>query len=331
MSELKEVTTKSGAVIKESWCRKCASMRPASEFYDAVDCGFIDTLMIMSVCKDCVQDLYDKLFEENQSMEKSIHKLCISLNIKFSNEAVSATRAHITTLMESGKNVKAIFSIYKMKLLATQKSMDKSGMEDNTYEDVGTIFTSQVINTKEIPIPEETQIFWGKDVSREHIEFLEREYTNFKQTHSTSSYAEVVLLKQVCFTMLNIRIMQQAGDDATKEVKQLQDLMKNLAISPNNVISGSGDKAQDSLGNWIRDIEASEPAQWLKSDPRGDMFRDVANVEKYFQDYFVRPLKNAIGISKDFNIDDEDVELLEGTSDEDEFLDSILPPEDKGE
>ena len=48
------------------------------------------------------------------------------------------------------------------------------------------------------------------------------------------------------------------------------------------------------------------------------MFRDVPDVEKYFQDYFVRPLKNAMGISKDFNIDD--VSEVEGGMSDDEGL-----------
>ena len=39
--ELKEITTKTGVVIKESYCRKCMKMRPASEFYDCVDLFFI--------------------------------------------------------------------------------------------------------------------------------------------------------------------------------------------------------------------------------------------------------------------------------------------------
>jgi hypothetical protein len=290
-------------------------MRPAGEFYDAVDCGFIDTQMIMSVCKDCVQTLYDNLFENNQSMEKSIHKLCTSLNIRFSNEAVSATRAHISTLVESGKTVKAVFSIYKMKLLATQKTMDKGSLEDTTYEDIATIFTEKEINMKEIPIPESMTKFWGRDVSRADIEYLENEYLNFRQTHSAETYAEIVLLKQTCFTLLNIEKLRKAGDDTKKEVSELQTLMKSLAISPNNTGGDGEPQGNIPLGLVIKDMELYEPAQWLKSDPRGDIYRDVANIERYFQDYFVRPLKNAIGVSKDFNISESEIDS--GISDED--------------
>lgn len=310
--ELKEITTKTGVVIKESWCRKCMKMRPASEFYDCVDAGFVDANGLMSVCKDCIQLMYDKLYAENNSMEKTIHKMCTSLNVQFSNEAVSATKAHINTLLEGGKKVNAIFSIYKMKLTATKKSMDKQGMEDQTYTDVGTIFTEKQIDTKEIPIPDDVKMFWGKGLPKEDIEFLENEFVQFKQTHKADTRAEVVLLKQVCYTLLDIKTARANSDNTDKLVKELQDLMKNLAISPNAINAANADKGLETFGLWIQDIETQEPAQWLSTDPRGDMYRDVGNVEEYFQKYFVRPLKNFITGSKDFNIE-------EGDKDEEEF------------
>jgi hypothetical protein len=308
------VVTKTGQVVLTNYCRKCMKNLPAKEFYECADNGFIDANGLMSVCKDCIQKIYDALFAENGSLEKTIHKMCTSLNIRYTNEAASATKAHINTILESGKHVNAIFSVYKMKLTATKKSMDKSGLEDATYEDVGTIFTSEAINTKEIPIPQDVIAFWGKDVSREDIEFLETQYANFKQTHKADTYAEKVLLRQVCFTMLDIKKARAQQDDTAELVKELQTLMKNLAISPNAVNSANVGKAMDTFGLWIQDIERGEPAQWLKTDPRGDIYRDVGNVEEYFQKYIVRPLKNAIQGSKDFNIDDsekEDDELIE--------------------
>lgn len=291
------------------YCRKCTKMLPKGDFYDSVDLGFIDTNGKLSVCKSCIQELYDKVFSETQSIEKTIHKLCVSLNIKYSNEAVSATKAHIETLLNSGKTVNAVFGIFKQKLVSTQKSMDKSIQEDNTYEDVGTIFVSQeTINTKEIPIPQEVMDFWGRDLIRDDIEYLENQYANFKQTHKADTYAEITLLKQVCYTLLDIKQARAQGDSTEKLVKELQELMKNLAISPESAKKLQTGREVESLGVWIQDIEQYEPAQWLSTDPRGDIYRDVGNVEEYFLKYVVRPLKNFILGSKDFGVDEESVE-----------------------
>jgi hypothetical protein len=303
------------------YCRKCTKHLVSDKFYDAVDNGLIDTNKKMSVCKDCVQKLYDEIFVETQSMEKTIHRLCIVLNIKFSNEAVDATKKHIQTLQDSGKNVNAIYSIYKMKLTATNKSMDKSITQYEGYEDVGTIFTEKQIDIKETPIPQEVLLFWGKDLARGDIEYLEREYANFKNTHSADTYAEIVLLKQVCTTMLDIKKARLAQDPTDKLVKELQELMKNLKISPYTAKGNDINSGADSFGKWIEDIERNEPAQWLKSDPRGDIYRDVTNTDEYFQKYIVRPLKNFIQGSRDFNVDEsEDIEREFDDSEIDNFI-----------
>ena len=293
-----------------NYCRKCTKILPEGHFYDASDGGFIDTNKKLSVCKECIIKLYDESYEQTQSMEKTLHKLCISLNIKYFNEAVDATRAHITTLIDSGKNVRSIFGIYKTKLLATQKSMDKNALADMSYEDVGVIFEEREIEIDEIPIPEEVRAFWGKDLANSDIHFLEEEYKNFRTTHKADTYAQVVLLKQVCYTMLEIKKQRKSDEGNTdKLVKELQSLMSNLAIAPKDVKSTGTNKGEEAFGLWIADIERSEPAQWLTSDPRGDAYRDVANVDKYFKEYIVRPLRNFILQSRDFNVnEDEDNE-----------------------
>jgi hypothetical protein len=291
------------------WCRKCLKFLPENNFYDAVDKGFIDSNGKLSVCKKCINLLYDELFQETQSLEKTLHRLCIALNISYSNQAASAVKTQIQTLLDSGKKVNSVFGPYKSKLVATNPSMDKSADVDLTYKDVGTIYTEKQIDTKKIPIPQELLSFWGSDVKENDIRFLENEYVELKATHKSDTRAEVLLLKQVCFCLLDIKNARFAGDDTSKLVTELQNLMKNLAISPNiaNANTNSG-KADASFGLWIEDIEQMEPAEWLKTDPRGQIYRDVTDTEEYFQKYIVRPTKNFITSSRDFNVDSDDVD-----------------------
>jgi len=287
------------------WCRKCMTFLPEKEFYGSVDKKLVDSSGKFSVCKKCIIKIYDQLFAETNSIEKTIQKMCTTLNVKYSNSAMDATKAHISTLIDGGKKVNAIFSIFLMKLFATNPSMDKSVDIDLTYSDVGTIFTSDTIDTKKIPIPKDLVDFWGSDVKEDDIRFLENEYIELKSTHKSDTRAEVLLLKQVCFCLLDIKRIRLAGDDTGKLVKELQDLMKNLAISPNVANATANlNKGDESFGLWIQDIEREEPAQWLKTDPRADPYRDVTNVEEYFQKYIVRPLKNFITDSRDFNVDE---------------------------
>lgn len=313
--------SKTGVDIDTVYCRKCMQHLPPDNFYECTDAGLIDANGVMSVCKSCIQSLYDSVFEQTQSLEKTIHRLCIALNIRFSNDAVSATRAHIETLQGNGKAVRAIFSIYKMKLTATKRSMSKAGLEDTQYEDIATVYTEQNIDTKQQPIPKELIAFWGSGYTREDILFLESEYTNFKATHSTATYTEIVLLKEVCYTLLEIKRARDADDDVLKLQKGLQELMKSLSISPSATpTGGSGGESDVAIGLWIKDLEQWEPAEWLKNDPRGDMYRDVSNTEQYFFDYFVRPARNFIASSKDFNVEELSTDTDDGFTDDEDVL-----------
>lgn len=288
------------------YCRKCMKFLSNDNFYNAVDGGLVDSNTKFSVCKKCVGEIYDTIYGIVDSMEKTIHRLCQIFNVKFTNDALDATKAHVRTLQDNGKNVSAIFSIYLMKLIATKKTMTKSGPNDFQYEDVGTIFTEKQINITEIPIPADIVSFWGKDLSRGDIEYLENEYANFKNTHSADTYAEIVLLKQVCTTMLDIKKERLAGNNTIKLVKELQELMTKLAISPNVAKANALNAGGDSFGLWIEDIERSEPAQWLLSDSRGQIYRDVGDTNSYFEKYIVRPLRGFITGSRDFNVDENE-------------------------
>lgn len=301
---------------ENNYCRKCQQTLPIKEFFESVDGGYVDANGYMSVCKNCINELYDIEYEDTKSMEKSIHKLCKALNIRYSKDAVDATKSHIKTNLDKGRNVNVIFSIYKMKLTATIKDMDKTKKTPMMYEDAGSIYVTEELNSDQLMIPEELKNFWGNWWHRDDVEFLENQYMNFKKTHKADTQAEIVLLKEVCYTMLKIQKLRQSNDETKNEVKELQEIMKNLAISPNAAaaISGNG-RGMDTFGLWIKDIEKDEPAEWMKGDPRGDIYRDIDSVDDYFSKYIVRPLKNFILQSKDFNIDDED-NLFDGDDDE---------------
>ena len=300
------------------YCRKCMKFLPERNFYKAVDKKRVDTNGKISVCKNCAQEIYDELFKETPVMEKVIHTMCTTLNVAFINNAVDATKAHIDTLTDSGKNVKAIFSIYLQKLVAVNPTMDKSADVDMTYVDVGTVYTDKQFDIKESPIPKDVLDFWGRQYPEEDIRFLEKEYTNLKMTHVVKTYAEITLAKQVCFTVLDIEKVRsgKAEGDMTKMLRSVQDLMKSLDIAPNVANTNTASEDDETFGMWIKDIEKSEPARWLKDNPQYGIYRDIDNIDKYYKDYVVRPLKNFITESRDFNVEELDAKDLLGAADE---------------
>lgn len=299
--------------ITEGYCRKCMKTLPIKNFYQAVDAGEIDSSGYMSVCKPCMHLLYDSIFEETQSIEKSIHKMCITLNIKYVESAVEATKTHLNTMLKNGTALSPTFGVYKAKLVSMRKSMDKSKVEKMTYEDVGTVFVSAVQDFANAEVPLELKKKWGDNYDFKQIEFLENEYSNFKQTHKGDTYTETVLLKRVCYNLLEDKMNRDgtaSKDSKSKSgsIKELRELLDTLAMSPKLALAAANAGHDlDCFGEWIKDIERYEPAEWLETDNR-EMFRDVTDTDKYFKEYMVRPLNNLISMSKDFNIDDNKLE-----------------------
>ena len=179
---------KQATIEESSWCRHCSRLLPLSDFYESTDMGKIDKNGKMSLCKNCINSLYQEFFEEKNSIEKAIHQLCIILNVKYSNDAASSTRQQINTMTEKGKTITAVFGIYKSKLIATKPSMDKSIEEYLGYEDVGTIFVDKKFSPKEAPLPDEVIDFWGREMSEEDIRYLEGEYKQFKKSNPAETY-----------------------------------------------------------------------------------------------------------------------------------------------
>jgi hypothetical protein len=309
----------------KKYCRKCTKTLPLADFYQAVDGGYLDTDGYLSVCKECCKALYDSEFEKTQSVEKAMHRVCIALNIRYSEDALEATKRHINAMIDNGMTPPHVFGTYKSKLIAVlSEGLNKESIP-MMYEDVSTVYVTPPVENKELYIPEELQRFWGDNYSPKEIEYLEREFTDAKATHRADSWAEITLLKEVCYKLLEIKKDREADppNSTAEGVKELQVLMKSLSISPSASGTGSTSRGSEILGKWIEDIEREEPAQWLQKDGKKySIYRDVEDQLAYYNQYFVRPLKNFITLSKDFssieeeNIEDEDFTGVDDTGDE---------------
>jgi hypothetical protein len=312
--------------IRSNYCRKCMRNLPAKDFFVACD-KLLDSNGKFSVCRYCVDDMYNSFYVTEKNIDNTILKLCRILNVKYDSVALEATKKQIDTAESKGKTIASIFGIYRKNLV------DASGDRYAKGDDL--IFQGDVKYEVNEPLPDSLESseflkeFWGDNLDLTDYIFLEREFAKFKETHKSDTYAEKVLLKLVCFKLLDIAKARSTSASTTGKEKELQELMKNLAISPQYAKAVTDGKSLDAFGVWIAEIEREEPAQWLEGEGR-DLFHDVADVEGYFQKYFVRPLKNAILQSKDFNVDDEmeefeEYDSLEGYDDDEEY--KTLPKE----
>lgn len=302
---LKTVSIESGIPIGYSYCRRCMQVKLNTGFFSAIDFE-LDKNGFLSICKSCVDELFENiLHSENNSIEKTVLRMCKLLNIKFSMEAIEAAKKQIES---KGSDPMKFMGYYKAKLVLVSRDSvnDGANVLNLIYQDNPTVIVNgDGLKDEEFLEAKDIKLFWGTD-DKDDLQFLENEYTNFKASHKADTYAEKTLLKEVCHKLLEIHKSRKADRSTDSSLKQLMEVMKNLAISPNMTNAANSGENLDTFGKWIEDIEKYEPAQWREEEGR-PLYKDMDDIEGYFQKFCVRPLRNFILQSKDFNIEDDDI------------------------
>lgn len=311
------VTSKTGVEVETCWCRKCMEFKKPGEFFVAVDLT-LDSNGFMSVCKECIDRVYAGIYESEHSVEKALLRTCRLLNVRYDENAVKALFVQLQTIADKGKETDNIFGLYKSKLLSVSKTRitERTGIVDMTFSEPAREVIENM--SEDSRAPEEIKDFWGKSHNWDDLQYLEKKYNEWSSSHDIHNHSEKTLLKYICLKELQIEKYLNEERDISHLVKELQDLLKTAALTPAMANAANSGKNIDTFGKWIADIERTEPAEWLEEEGH-NMYHDVSDVEGYFQKYFVRPLKNLMLQSKDFNIDDSDIEDL----DDDEGIDGV--------
>lgn len=296
------VINKDGIEISEIYCRKCCLKQPPIEFYTAMD-KFLDSNGYLSICKDCISRIYVGFYNSTHDLRKAIYQTCKTINIIYSESAVQGVETQIKNkdLLEDNEK---IFGWYKAKILSTMKGIAFNKMGELASEDL----TFQYENTN-IPSSEEIDFegsqgvidTWGNGFSMDDYRFLEKELANFKSTHKADSYAEIVLLKEVCYKLLEIQKARLSEHSTAAGVKELQTLMSTLAISPDKANQASAGKSMECFGKWIEEIEQFKPAEYFADK---SIYNDIDDIEAYGEKYITTPLRSFILQSADYSTEE---------------------------
>ena len=283
------------------YCRRCMHIKLAVEFFSAIDLE-LDKNGLMSVCKSCIDEMYGLILNsENGSVQKTILKLCKTLNIRYEESAITAAMRQIET---NKSDPTKVMGLYKAKLKVILRENPTDNFVDLTYQDSPNIILNQeIINDEDFEDARDLKSFWNTD-NKEDIEFLENEFSGFKKTHKADTYAEITLLKEVCYKLLDMSKDRKGGKSTDSSLKQLMEVMKNLAISPNMTNVAGGGKSLDAFGLWIKDIENLTPAEWIEDK---SIYKDVDDIEAYGEKFITSPLRAFVTNSREFSIDDSEV------------------------
>jgi len=141
--------------------------------------------------------------------------------------------------------------------------------------------------------------------------FLESAYGKWLKTTTCDNYGIEILLRELCHKENEIRKARENNSPVDGLVKGLQEIMKNSALTPALQNAASTGRNLETFGVWIRDIEQFTPADWYDQKEK---YKDVDNIEEYYEKHITRPIKSFITGSRDFNME----EILELDKDDDE-------------
>lgn len=297
-----KIISKTGVEVTLIYCRKCMEMKKPADFYQASD-RWLDSNGYFSVCKDCCNALYQKMYATERNLERALLRTCRILNLKYDPNAIEATKIHLKTMSEKGRDTENILGIYKTKILSVLKVAkgDSNDNQDLTFVEPGESLPDPV-NDDDGPDAIDLKQFWGDNFNWDQFTFLERELADWKKTHKCDTKAEESLLKELCIKELEIRQTRVEGKSVGSLVKEKQELMKTASVDPaKTALAGSG-KSQDTFSAFIKTIEENSPAEYYQDKK---LFKDFDNIVLYFKNFLVRPLKNFITNSRDFNLADD--------------------------
>ena len=309
----KGVVSKTGLTVSMCHCRFCMNDLNVSKFYQATD-TFLDKNGFMSVCKDCISKIYTDFYRSEKSMEKVLLRMCRMLNVRYGEDAVSATRLQLQTQGKS-EDDGTIFGIYKSKVVSTMKenvNATSLGL-DITFHEPEKISNISIQNNLENNSGlEENEIkrlrhFWGENFEASDYEWLEAELASWKHSNKIDTRNEESLLQLIILKLFDIRKKRNEGGETTQLEKSYQDLLKTSALSPNMMNAASNTKSMDALGVWIKDIENFYPIDIFVEK---DLYKNYNGIEEYGEKYLTAPLRSFVTGSREFNIEGGE-ELLE--------------------
>ena len=248
-----------------------------------------------AICKNCLKE-----YVYNSDNEIDLEKFKNILRIYdipfFEKEWVSATKNSRETI---GQYMKMIQLNY-----ANQKWVDG---------DFG-VMSSPVLMEKEekrdiinsFDLTDEVRKRWGKGFNDEEIDWLENDYQEWTTNHESSKLSVRKLFRMICIKELEIEKARQNGKPTDKLEKSLRELMSDSNVTPKTMSALNETDSQKTFGQWIRDIEQYRPCEYFEDK---SIYADEDNIQSYFERFILRPMKNLINNSrefdKEFNLDED--------------------------
>lgn len=158
---------------------------------------------------------------------------------------------------------------------------------------------------------EECAAFWGSGYDENEYIYLMSQYERYLKTYIVDTPVMEDLVAKIIQTDLQIRKTNEMGGDASKHVKTYNELLTSANLKPSQAKAAEEDEA-NTMGNWIRKIENSEPIPAPDSK-----FLDIDGIVKYVKVFFTGAMARSLGEKNPFQKETDEL-MAKLTVDSDE-------------
>lgn len=283
-------------------CTCCGKDKSDKEFYMSRSYIYQATKKV-PICKNCIEELYNKYLIQHNNTKLAIYYMCRAIGTCFSISSYSGALGQF----EKKENNTPLWQIYITKLNSLG---GKNGAGDGfdfsdelNISEENDITIENSVNNKEIIAR------WGKGFDTEALEFLEQDYHEWTTHNDCGKLSVQRLVQMICIKEWEIRKARQSGNSTDKLEKALLTLMDNSSLTPKTMSAINETDSSKIYGIWIKDIEKNRPAEYFEDK---ELYKDHDGMLDYFNRFVLRPLKNLLTGSRDFdkefNVEDEELE-----------------------
>lgn len=270
-----------------SYCVNHRLELPISEFYKSTNIlhkGYVP------YCKKCVQQIYANNFKRFNSIETAIWYTCAEIDIPFIRRAYELMVGKTTGL----KNPNFI-GVYLACLSAMKKKTDKWDSFADTDTAMGEVQSLQDVELARQQQVKELMMIWGDDLDVDDISFLEWRFTTYTTDMELTEY-QASRYRDLCACELKIK----KNIDTQQNIKLKAMIAKELGIDQ-FTIDREKTEAEKYIENDIYIMEKYEPAEYYENK---DLYADFVGIHDYWKKWVLRPIKNLITGSKDYELNE---------------------------
>lgn len=272
-------------------CMRCGCTTQ-SNFYQTKDVNR-KHYMKLPYCKECVRFFYDYYLKIYEDVNLAIYYMCRKIDIPYIHSNFLGALENVNNQNAKIQGEDVIVSAYMKGLSFSEKNGWGYTFDDSQGEnyieklDSYDVITKVKRNRINNPSQQESDDYevieydtgalqskWGNTFENWELSYLEGEYLDWEEKLNGINDKTIdILVKQICYQLLDIYKDRQAGTAVDKKIRTLRELMNDSGLMEKQ---NKAMLQKSNIGMTIRDIEFHKPIP--TSTP---VFDDVDGIKNY--------------------------------------------------